>query len=198
MTPRGDSGFTLVEVLVALAVFSILSTATMAAMLTTFRTREAVDVNLQRVEAVAALDQMLREDFANVITRPTRDSYGTAELVSFQTFPPDGALIRFTREGRTNPGGIAPRGDLMRVAYRLDGDRFVRETPAMPTPAVNTPMTRRVLFEGVSRADVTAFVNGAQSLQVNVPPGSPDLPQRVRLTLETDRGSLVHELRVGR
>ena len=193
-----DAGFTLVEVLMALFVFSILSTATMAAMTSTIRTKDAAKAANERIEDIARFDRLLRQDLAAVTTRATRDAYGTQDLASFQTYTPDGALLTFTRSGRDNPGGAAPRGDLMRVSYRLLDDQLIRETPALPTPAINTPVQERVVLDGVERIDITASLAGRDLLQVNVPPDGTELPTQITFEIETERGPLNHVVRVGR
>jgi len=185
-----DNGFTLMEVLVSLFIFAILSAATLQAMTSTFRTRDNVDQALERMDEVRTLDLLFRQDMENIITRPTRDSFGTLERVSLQSYAPDGSLLVFTRGGRSNPEGLAPRGDVMRVAYRLEGDELVRETPNLPTPAINTPISRRVMLSGVRTANITAYAQSRTLLQLSVAPDSPDLPSRIELELETDRGPL--------
>jgi general secretion pathway protein J len=185
-----DDGFTLMEVLVSLFIFAVLSAATLQAMTTAFRTRDGVDRSLERMEEVRTLDLLFRQDMKNIITRPTRDSFGTTEPVSLQAYAPDGSLLVFTRGGRSNPQGLAPRGDVMRVAYRLEGDELIRETPTLPTPAINTPFQRRVILSGVRSANITAYAQNRQLLQLALAPTSPDLPTRIELELETERGPI--------
>lgn len=193
---RSD-GFTLVEMLVALFIFAVLSAATLQAMTTTFQTRDAVDQSIARTYDIQALDRLFRQDMENIVTRPTRDNFGALELESLQSYTADGALLKFTRGGRSNPQGLAPRGDVMRIAYRIDGETLIRETASLPTPALNTPIRRRVLLDGVRRADITAYQNGRPALQLVVPSGSTALPTLITLEIETDRGILTLTSGVG-
>lgn len=193
-----EAGFTLVEMLVALFVFSALSAATLGVLTNTLRAQRGVEVALERVEALAVLDAILRQDMANLSTRPTRDSLGQTEIVSLQSYAPDGALLLFTREGRSNPGGLLARGETERVGYYLEGDQLVRRSSSSPTPAQGTPERERVLLSGVAGADVGARLGGQSVLQLSVPAGSPNLPDVVTLDLALeDGGDLVFVLGTG-
>ena len=195
---HSDSGFTLMEVLVSLFIFAVLSAATLQATTSAFRTRATLDAGIDRMAEVQRLDLLFRQDMENVITRPTRDAFGTQEPISMEAYAQDGSLLVFTRGGRSNPEGLAPRGDLMRVAYRLEGTDLIRETPSLPTPAIDTPVNRRVMLSGVRRADVTGWRDGQDLLQLSVQAESSELPSRITLELETDRGPLDLIAEVGR
>ena len=197
MTASRESGFTLIEVLVALFVFSVLSAATLQALTSTLRAREGVDRGLARIEALAVLDRTLRDDLRHATTRPTRDAFGTPEPVSLELYGPT-ELLTFTRTGRSNPEGAAPRGDLMRVSYDVENGAFVRRTPALPTPAVNTPIAERVLMDGVASLVIEGEREGRPVTQIRLPAGGPLDLDTLRFTFEFDGGdTLVHVVEVG-
>jgi len=195
--PRPDSGFTLIEMLVALFAFAILSAASTAVLTSTFAAKRNIDAAIERTEDLALFDTLLRQDFANLTTRPTRDAFGALEPVSLQLYTSDNTLIRFTRTGRANPQGLAPRGDLMRISYTLDDGRLLRRSPALPTPAADTPITERVMLDGIRSLDVTAFAGTDELLQVNVPinvPPGAGIPDRLLFMIELDSGDTLTQL----
>lgn len=189
MSRKRDAGFTLVEMLVALFAFSILSLASTTALTGSFRAKRLLDANIAEVEGLVLFDTLIRRDLAHAVTRPTRDAFGMPELQSFQTYPPDGALVVFTRDGRSNPEGLSPRGDLMRVGYLVEDGRLLRRTPILPTPIATTPTAERVLLEGVRDVDVSAWSGDQQLLQVSVPPGDDRaLPDRLEMRIRFEDG----------
>lgn len=199
-SPSSDAGFTLVEMLVALFAFAILSAASVAVMGGAFRAKETLETSLSEIERIALFDTLLREDFRNVTLRPTRDPFGTPEQLGFQIYPPDGSLVLLTRGGRSNPEGLQARGDLLRVAYALEDGALIRRTPRLPTPAPDTPVAERLLLEGIRDIDLTAFKGEQPLLQVAVRPGSEAdaLPDRVEWRIALDDGrSLRHVVEVG-
>ena len=195
--PTRESGFTLIEVLVALFVFSVLSAATLQALTSTLRAREGVDRGLERIEALAVLDRTLRDDLRHATTRPTRDAFGTPEPVSMELYGPT-ELLTFTRTGRANPEGAAPRGDLMRVSYDVEDGEFIRRTPALPTPAVNTPVAERALMDGIASLVVEGERAGRPVAQLRLPAGGPLDIDTLTFTFEFETGeTLVHTVEVG-
>ena len=196
--PTKESGFTLVEMLVALFAFAILSAASTAVLTSAFRAKRGIDTSIASVEDLAVLDTLLRQDFDNLSLRPTRDAFGAREPISLQLYAPDNALIRFTRTGRANPEGLAPRGDLMRVSYHLEDGQLIRRSPALPTPSTDTPVTERIMLSGIRNLELTAFSGTQEVLQVSVPAGSdPDLaeaPDRLRFRFELESGGTLTQL----
>ncbi|MCQ4253888.1 type II secretion system minor pseudopilin GspJ [Stutzerimonas stutzeri] len=124
---RACSGFTLLELLIAIALFALLG-------LGTYRMLEAV---LQSDEAVRAQELQLRElsravwaferDLQQVIGRPIRDGFGDERNAFIgQLGGEDGApVLELTRAGWRNPTGLR-RANLQRVRWRLAGQNLER------------------------------------------------------------------------
>ena len=117
-------GFTLLELLVALAVFSIMAVAAYSGLRNVLYTRAAVEEQNQRLAAVQLAVYRLEQDIEQATPRGIRDEYGE----------PQGALLggkltddrlTLTRAGWDNPLG-QPRASLQRVAYRLRDGRLWR------------------------------------------------------------------------
>ncbi|KAB2936544.1 MAG: type II secretion system protein GspJ [Candidatus Contendobacter sp.] len=117
-------GFTLLELLVALAVFSIMAIAAYSGLRNVLYTRAAVEEQNRRLAAVQMAVYRLEQDIEQTTPRGIRDEYGE----------PQGALLgdpladdrlTLTRAGWDNPLG-QQRANLQRVTYRLRDGRLWR------------------------------------------------------------------------
>lgn len=117
------NGFTLVEMLVALALFAVIATGALGLL------RFSVDAELasrDKTESIANERRFLSvwtADMAQAVPRPSRDQSG-APRPAFEANS-DGVLIRFTRSGWDNVDG-APRPSLQKVEYRITAKALVR------------------------------------------------------------------------
>ena len=154
----GEAGFTLIEMLVALAVFALIAGGALALL------RISVDAELgarRRTEAMAAERRFLSvwtADLAQAAPRPARDEAGS----SHAAFEVGGAvLLRFVRSGWSNVDGAA-RPSLQKVEWRWDGKALVRsgypfpdgaapDPPSMMLPLAAAPALRFRTGDGVWR-----------------------------------------------
>ncbi|MGQ0587863.1 MAG: type II secretion system minor pseudopilin GspJ [Gammaproteobacteria bacterium] len=112
-------GFTLIELMVVLIIFSVLAVLAYGGLNSVLTARERVQQSLERTTALQKAYLRLRNDLQQLRARPARDGFGDPQAALILL--PDGA-VEFTRSGWRNPLG-QPRSALERVAYRLDGER---------------------------------------------------------------------------
>lgn len=117
-------GFTLLELLVALAVFAIMSIAAYSGLRNVLFTRAAVETQSQRLAAVQLAIFRMEQDIEQAIARPIRDEYGEPQAAMMGSELASDRLI-LSRTGWDNPLGQA-RASLQRVAYRLQEGRLWR------------------------------------------------------------------------
>ena len=153
--PRShERGFTLMEVLVALAVFAVIGVlaAQILRQMTDFG-GYAVERGGLLTDAQRALE-IMRRDIEQLAHRPVRDAFGDVGTpVAMGT---GGRLLEFTRLGWRNPLG-EQRSDLQRVAYASDGDELHRLFWRVLDRAPGSEPSRQLLLGGVSEVAFTAL-----------------------------------------
>ncbi len=117
--------FTLIEVLVALAVFGIMSMLAYAALGSTLSNADYLANRMDRLQSVQRTIRYLSSDLIQTAPRPVRTELGDGFSPALQTSLSSDILLEMTRGGWSNPAGL-PRGTLQRVAYRLEEDELVR------------------------------------------------------------------------
>ena len=147
-------GFTLVELLVALAIFSVMSVAAYRGLNSVLEAREHLIEDNRKWRELAVFFAQMKENVANAVNRPVRDS-GNLLAPAFIGKPvmvgEDDAQLIFTRMGL--PGQQGNLGDLQRFAYRLRE----RNIELLVWPVLDqAPYTRPAVNQALSR--VSSFV----------------------------------------
>lgn len=115
-------GFSLLELLVALAVFAALAAAAYGGLGQLARTRAALAERQDRLAAVTRAFASLERDLRQAVSRPVLGNSGSEPLPALAGAP---NAIEFTRLGYANPRA-EPRSHLERVAYALDAGALRR------------------------------------------------------------------------
>lgn len=122
--PR-QSGFTLLELLIALAIFSLMSVMAYGGLTAVIQTRTTVNASMQRLAMLQRTAHRLQTDIESAQARPVRNEYGDTEPAMALDLNERGLM--FTRSGWRNPL-LVSRSAMQRVEYRLDEDRLVRKS----------------------------------------------------------------------
>lgn len=171
---RKDAGFTLVEMLVALAIFSLLTVGATTAMVAALQTKSHVDRSAQEITAFETARALMRSDIDNIIIRPGRDPYGNREL--YLISGGIDTLLTFTRGGRENPGGLEKRGDVQRVAYVFEDEKLIRRSFTVDNPGPLTPQRERVLLENIRDIEVSFAQEQLTFSQMSVTNDQTEIP----------------------
>ena len=177
-------GFTLVETLVALAVFALLAMAG-AAMLGQSIDNEAqlADANA-RIQSMQQARAILRADFGQALDdRPVR--YGDGATRPGFSVGQDGALLTLVRLNGIGGGGDA-RAAVIRVSYVLEPGRGLVRRQYGPADGSAAPL-ERVLFRNAQSVAVQLYWADAWQDAAQWTP-SVGLPAAVDLQLVDARG----------
>lgn len=176
-------GFTLLELIVVIGIFGVMSLMAYGGLDSVLRTRTKVEAALTRTADFQKAYRRLRDDLQQVRLRPVRDGFGDVQ-------PPlegparEGPLA-FTRGGWRNPLQL-PRPGLERVRYRLDERRLLRESWRVLDQAQDSPVVALVLLDKVEELR-WRFLDPTREWRERWPPegAAAQTPLLVELTLRT-------------
>ncbi len=194
-------GFTLLELLVAMAIFGLIGVMAMGGLNAVLGQQEISRRQLQRLQQVQHAVRIISADFSQLNPRIVRDELGMDVEPPLMAECRSEGLVCLTRDGWRNPFWRQPRGTLQRVRYRVEDDSLVREYwTALDVTLSNEPRSE-VLLDGVVEFRVE-FLDGQGEVQTVWPPaqaGGIDarLPRAVAITVElNDWGEIVRMLEV--
>jgi len=118
-----NNGFTLLEVLIAIAIFSLISLSSFTIFDSVLKGDETAKKRSERQNELQRAFLIIERDITQ-ISRRTARLEGEAPLGRFiqtakDSFASEEQAIAFVRHGWTNPGLLLPRSDMQPVAYRL-------------------------------------------------------------------------------
>ncbi len=128
MNARGktpERGFTLIEILVALAIFAMMAVMLFGGFIAI---SDQVDWSRGRADRLRQIQTSmiyLSRDFSQLQPRPVRSELGEFKEASLSADARNIILVTLTRGGWSNPAGVQ-RSTLQRVAYQLDDRKLVR------------------------------------------------------------------------
>lgn len=187
-----EHGFTLVEMLVSLFIFGILSAAGVALLTFSVRAQDFADQRLDKIGSLRRFSAIMTSDLAQAASRIARDETGTGRAV-FEAGNglSDRAALSLVRRGWENPDGSA-RPSLQKVQYRLSDDRL--ERVAYP------------YVDGAAAMDAVPLLEGVNSLRLRYrhrtgewrdrwdPEQPGDMPRAIEVVVDLGAGGIVRQL----
>lgn len=144
----GQRGFTLIELMIAVAIFALMTLFAYASVNQVIRARIVAAESLGRLSDVQFMLRQLALDLEQLHPRPVREELGDTLAPALVADLRRYNQIELTRAGWRNPVG-APRSSLQRVAYRLENGELIRSHwNVLDRLQVNPPI-EFTLIEGV-------------------------------------------------
>jgi general secretion pathway protein J len=179
-------GFTLLELLVALAIFGLLATMSYSGLRVILEQQSGTAVEAERLAELQKIYMLMQRDIEQAVDRPVRDEYGDEQpaLVGADT-------LQLTRGGWSNPAART-RSSLQRVGYVFEDDQLVRYAWAVLDRAQDSEPLRQPLTASVEQLQLRYLAANNEwrgqwpdTLQ-NADPAAPAqaLPRAVEVTLE--------------
>ena len=182
----GQQGFTLLEILIALAIFSIMSMMAYTGLAAVLDARASTVPRAEQLAQLQATLYLLNEDLSQIINRPIRDEFGTTEP-AFSVGRGNEILV-FTR---TVPSwsNNADSNSLLRVSYRLENDALYRRVWSIPDRTQQTEYRSRKLIttHGVT---VTKFNVETQAWEPLI--GGIDIPKALDISIKLEGLGTIH------
>jgi general secretion pathway protein J len=194
--PGSSRGFTLLEILVAVAILAIMSVMTYRGVSEARISVENAGGHMDRLREVQRAMHLLTSDFRTLAPRPVREPIGDGHRAALRRDPNAVTLVELSHAGWPNGTG-APRGTIQRVTYRLDESTLIREYWNVTDPTLaNVPVIRRLLDQ-VERIEIRYMNAGREWVEQWPPLGSPGdtefraRPLAIEITIElADYGEL--------
>lgn len=198
--PAHSSGFTLIEVLIAMAIFAILAALSYAGLQSVIDSKTSTEAELNRLAQLQLSMHNITGDLEQIAPRDGHDALGGV-LYNVTNQSAD-SLIELTRRGWRNFAN-QPRSTLQRVAYRLDEDKLVRIYWLHVDRADDEQKVEKVLMENISELSFR-FLNAKNEWKDNWPSadrlvqsGGNDLPKAIEVNIELgDWGEITRMVQV--
>jgi general secretion pathway protein J len=149
--PARQTGFTLLEVLIAIGITALIGIGIWQVMSGVINSRKGVDRVSTQFEQVQKTVLLIERDLFQAVNRPIRDAYGDAKFAI--TTRDDPYALELTRQGWRNPLND-PRSELQRVAYSLDGTTLHRWQWQVLDRAQDSQPLDQVLLKDVDQLQV--------------------------------------------
>ncbi len=179
-------GFTLLELIIAIAIFALISAMTYPSMIQILDLGNQAQQQADRLTELQKAMTIIARDVRQIVDRPVRDSFGSEEKAVVGGTGST-AVLAFSRSGWRNPVGMA-RPHLQRVAYLLADETLIRQSWYVLDRASDTLASEQPLMGEVKAVEVR-FMDDAgkwQDFWPPVDPTKPPLPQAIGIAVELE------------
>lgn len=189
-----NEGFTLLEILIALFIFTILSILMAQGLRTVINANASVQHNAERLRQMQMALLILSRDIEQAIDRPVINASGKEEMA----FLGEPKQFIFTHVGVANSDGLHHQSSLQRTKYYVDQHTLWRATYRALDAAPDTAPHIRQLLPNIDEASFQYLDDAGKFYdQWPVEGGSAQsLPRAVRLHLSISQWGQINQLYV--
>jgi general secretion pathway protein J len=190
-------GFTLLEVLVAMAISSFIYIGAYSLLNSVLVTDERVSLKREQLENVQRAFHIMQQDIEQIVPRTIRNEFGESQNAII--FSGLDEKLEFTRIGWRNPIK-RPRSTMQRVAYLINDNNLIREHWNVLDRVSETESRKNTLLENVDSIEFK-FFDGVQNEWISQwdkeISDKQILPSAIEVTLETKSyGELIRVFRL--
>lgn len=186
MIHQKHKGFTLLELMVAISIFAVISLLTMGGLSNILDTRAQTEESLQRLTRFQMLFTVLSRELQQFSNRSVRDEYG-AFIDSMSSETSEGVIgIEFTHHGRFLLG---EQSSLQRVAYYLEDNKVIKKIWNVLDRVEDTKPVKQILINKVNELEFSFFTNDLQQegqWQEDINDKSLETLRAVKVSFKTD------------
>ncbi|MEG3765541.1 type II secretion system minor pseudopilin GspJ [Alteromonas sp. 14N.309.X.WAT.G.H12] len=156
-----QQGFTLVEVLIAIAIFAFIGVASTAVLTTVLDSDKLSSSRFDKLQRLQRAVTIIERDIEQAVPRAVRIDGEASETVMRGGDPDDsdGLAIAFVRSGWQNPQLMLPRSTLQSVAYRIRDGKLERLYTNYVDSVSGTEPKVRELLDNISEFKVQFIVD---------------------------------------
>ncbi len=197
---RYSNGFTLLELLIAMSIFSLISIMSFAGLNSVLFNKEVIDKELTRLSDIQRTMLNLSRDIEQAIDRPIRNRLGGTVAALNGGSNIDSTLFELTRTGWRNPAE-QHRSQLQRIAYSYEDNQLIRLYWYHIDHLLTEEPVRRVLLNDVEEIQVRYLdKEWLDSWPIQAPNSNtvtPALPRAIEITLKLKKwGNITRLFRV--
>jgi general secretion pathway protein J len=199
-TPKNQRAFTLIEIVIAIGIFSLLALAANS-VLTNVNTSSAISAKREaKLEQLQRAMLIIERDFLQIQARIPRTQGIENNLIisggEFE-FESDAYGVGFVRGGWRNPQLRLKRSSLQNVAYRVQENRLERLHTNYVDAVIGTEPIVRILLDDVSDFKVEVLREVKTELQWSESIPDTNLPVAIAIIITTDTfGEIRREFQV--
>jgi general secretion pathway protein J len=158
-------GFTLIEIMVAVAIFAVMAMLAWGALSQSLSNADMLTERMQRLQTIQRTFRYLSSDLTQAAPRPIRSELGDSLRPAILSSLGGDFAIELSHGGWGNPVGL-PRGTLQRSAYRIEDHELVRYYWNVLDRTYSNEPVVAVLLEDVEGLAFRFFDDGGESYEV--------------------------------
>jgi general secretion pathway protein J len=186
---QGQQGFTLLELLIAMAIFAVMTSTAYFALNSIIKQSDILyEANTSLAQLQKTLT-LLERDLIQMAPRTIRDGNGLIKPAILLSS--DNTILEFTRGGRPVFG--KQQSSLLRVQYEYTGDKLVRKTWNALDRVAESNMSTSTLLDNIEHFEIQLL--GKNTWQKSWPEGitvdqytnsqNKELPRAIRIDIHT-------------
>jgi general secretion pathway protein J len=186
--PKKSAGFTLIELIVAVAIFSFVALAANQVLNNVASSNSVSEAELSRLQNLQRAMLVIERDFQQIADRIPRTQGEDNSLIldggEFE-FESDADGIGMVRNGWHNPQLMLPRSSLQNVVYRLQENQLQRLHTNYVDSVIGTEPKLRVLLEDIEdfQVEVLRELGDDDDFEWSETIESASLPNAIQITI---------------